>query len=267
MLEQICKQAIELVKETGTFIGNAAGKVTREQIEVKGKNSLVSFVDKEAEKMLVSGLSKILPDAVYITEEDTVENRDGEWQWIIDPLDGTTNFLHSIPIFSISIALRRKEEIVIGIVYDVVQKELFHAIIGQGAKLNDIPISVSSRNTEDALMATGFPYYNFIHLDKYIAVLKELMKRTRGLRRMGSAAIDLAYVAAGRFDVFFEYGLNPWDVAAGALLVKEAGGTVSDFSNGDKFLFTGQIVAGSDVSHKELIMLIKEHLGENISYL
>lgn len=266
MLENICKQAIESVKSTGEFIRKNIGKVTDEDVLIKGKNSLVSYVDKEAEKMLVKDLRKLLPQAVFFTEEETTINKQGEWQWIIDPLDGTTNFLFDVPIFSVSVALRHHEEVVIGIVYHIVNDEIFHAIKGKGAFLNNHPISVADRPPEEGLLATGFPYSDFTYMNEYLSVLRELMQRTRGLRRLGSAAIDLAYVAAGKFDVFFEYGLNAWDVAAGVLLVQEAGGIVSDFNKGDDFLFGKQIVAGSPSLYHELIDLIEEHLGTDIHF-
>ncbi len=263
MVEHIYKEAIDLVRSTGTFIVNNAGKIAPEQIEIKGKNSLVSYVDKEAEKMLVAGLSELLPSSVFITEEETTVNQDGEWQWIVDPLDGTTNFLYNIPIYSVSVALRHYDETVLGIVYHISADELFYARKGHGAFLNGEPISVSDKTTENALLATGFPYHDFDYLDEYIDVLKVLMQETRGLRRMGSAAIDLAYVAAGRFDIFFEYGLNPWDVAAGALIVREAGGIVSNFKAGPSYLFTQQIVAGNPAVHRDLIGLIEKYLGRD----
>lgn len=264
MIEEICKQAVEIVRTTGKFIESHAGKVTIENIELKGKNSLVSFVDKEAERMLVDGLASILPGSVFYTEEDTITNKDGEWQWVVDPLDGTTNFLHNIPAYSVSVALRHNQESIIGIVYYISVNEMFHAIKGKGAFLNGKAIRVSEKLTNKALLATGFPYYDFTYIDEYIDVLKLLMRETRGLRRMGSAAIDLAYVASGRFDIFFEYGLNPWDVAAGALIVKEAGGTVTDFSRGENYLFTKQIVAGNPIVHNDVIGLIEEHLGVDL---
>lgn len=262
MLEILCQQAIEIVKETGKFIASHHGKVSDTDIEVKSLNSLVSYVDKEAEEILVKGLRRILPDAVFLTEEETIENKSGDWQWIIDPLDGTTNFLHSVPVFSVSVALRHKNETLIGLVYDVMHDDLYYAIKEKGAFLNENRIHVSDRDTSDALLATGFPYYDFSLLDEYLLVLKELIQKTRGLRRLGSAALDLAYLASGKFDLFYEHGLNPWDVAAGALLVKEAGGIVSNFKNKPDYLFTRQIVAGTPKVHNDNIELIIQHLGK-----
>lgn len=267
MIERASRQAINTVRNAGKFIAEHAGKVKPRNIELKSMNSLVSYVDKEAEKILVEGLSEIIPESVFITEEDTIDNEDGEWQWIVDPLDGTTNFLHNIPIYSVSVALRHNQKTVCGIVYNVAADEMFYAIKDLGAFLNDNPIVVSTKDTEDSLLATGFPYSDFSKLDEYMDALESLMQQTRGLRRLGSAALDLAFVAAGRFDVFFEYGLNPWDVAAGAFLVKEASGVVTNFNNGEDYLFTRQIVAGNPTVHKDVMRNIKMHLGTDIQYI
>ena len=255
----ICHSGIDLVKETAAFIKNEIGKVTNEQIEDKERNSLVSYVDKTAESLLVNGLAKITPSAVFLTEEDTVENTEGDLRWIIDPLDGTTNFLHQIPVFSISIALEVKQELVIGIVYEINQSECFYAWKGGGAFLNGRPISTNQEpDLKNGLIATGWPFRSLEILSPYLEALKQFLMNSRGVRRLGSAAVDLAYVACGRFDAYFEHGLNAWDAAGGIVLVKEAGGTVSDFKNGNNCLFGQEIIATSNKTiHHQALEIIQ----------
>jgi myo-inositol-1(or 4)-monophosphatase len=203
----------------------------------------------------------MLPGSGFIAEEGTSTKKSDTYNWIIDPLDGTTNFSHGVPVFAVSIALMKRNELVLGVVYEINRDECFHAVKGQGAFLNHVSIKVSPVQTIDkALLATGFPYYNFDQMKQYLAILDEFMKGTHGLRRMGSAAVDLAYTACGRFEGFFEYNLQPWDVAAGALIVKEAGGLVTDFSGGNDFLFGRQIVAGNQVQ-PDILKMIKQHWG------
>lgn len=259
-LEQLCQQTCLLVESVANFIRGEVGKVTGEKIEVKSLNSLVSYVDKTAERMLVAGLSDLLPGSTFLTEEETVEQAAGEFQWIIDPLDGTTNFLHQLPCFAVSVALRQHEEIVLGIVYEVNRHECFSAWKDGGAWLNGQRIHASATpNLANSLVATGFPYRDFGTMHRYIAILQDLMKSTRGLRRYGAAAVDLAYVACGRFDSFFEYGLAAWDVAAGVLMVQEAGGRVSDFDGGDDYVFGGRLLAAAPGVFEEMLELIKRH--------
>ena len=208
-LEKLTIQTCEIVRKVAAFLLAEKGKVAAGQIEVKSKNSLVSYVDKNAEKQLVEGLQKLLPESVFLTEEETVQNQSGDYQWIIDPLDGTTNFLHDLPCFSISVALRFKNELVIGVVHEVNENETFYAYKNGGAYLNDTPIKVSPTTTlSETLIATGFPYYDYSKVKNYLTMLEYLMQKTRGIRRFGSAAVDLVYVACGRFDGFFEYSLN-----------------------------------------------------------
>jgi myo-inositol-1(or 4)-monophosphatase len=241
-----------LTTDVGAFIRKEFTKFTVESIKQKGLNDFVSYVDKEAEKQLVSGLKDILPESGFIAEEGTADNSNEEYLWIVDPLDGTTNFIHGVPIFSISVALMHKNELVLGIVYEINKEELFYAHKDGGAWLNNKPISVSPiQKLSESLLATGFPYHNFDRLDTFMQMLSHFMKHTHGLRRMGSAAVDLAYVACGRFEGFFEYNLNPWDVAGGAFIVQEAGGTVSEFNAGRNFLFGRSIIAAGAVN-KEL---------------
>lgn len=230
-------------------------KVGQQSVTDKSHNQLVSFVDQESEKKLVELFQQALPGSTVIGEESAASNRDlAEFTWIIDPLDGTTNFLHGLPVFSISIALLENGVPVAAIVDCPALKERFTAIKGMGAQLNGLPISVSENNKlSNSLLATGFPYHDFNEMNAYISVLKDFMQNTRGLRRMGSAAIDLAYTACGRFDAFFELHLSPWDIAAGILLVEEAGGMVTTFGEEKDVIFADDIVASSSSLYPEIM--------------
>jgi myo-inositol-1(or 4)-monophosphatase len=251
-LLEITNKVTILAKEVGEFIREERKTFSYSKVEIKGLNDLVSYVDKTSEQKLVEKLSLIFPEAGFIVEENT-KTGTKDYNWIVDPLDGTTNFIHGIPCYAISIALEYKGEIIIGVVYEVAQNECFYAYKDGGAFLNGNKISVSERNTlSDSLIATGFPIYNFSRLDSYINILTYLMKNTHGLRRIGAAAVDLCYLACGRVDAFFEYNLNAWDVAAGALIVKEAGGTVNDFVKSNNWLFGKEIVATN--SHLQITM-------------
>ncbi|MEN7547762.1 inositol monophosphatase family protein [Rapidithrix thailandica] len=256
-LKKTTQQVIQISKEVRKFIISEFNRFDADAVEYKGLNDLVSYVDKESEKQLVKGLGEILPEAGFIAEEGTGSRNASGYNWIIDPLDGTTNFIHGLPVFAISIALMSpEEEILIGVVHDVCQDHCYWAAKGEGAYRNDTVINVSSEaSLSKSLIATGFPYYAFEKMPLYIKVLEELMQKTHGLRRMGAAAIDLAFVACGRFESFFEYNLKPWDVAAGILLVKEAGGVVSDFKNGNNCIFGKEIIASGHV-HQDMQEII-----------
>ncbi len=258
-LSSIIEQVKPVVLEAGAFIKKEAGQVQHEQIEHKTLNNLVSYVDKTAEEMLVKGLRKIIPEAVFITEEETVIQEKGDWKWVVDPLDGTTNFLHGIPLFSVSIALMYQEEVQCGWVYDIMHDDLYTAYKNGGAFVNNIPIKVSSQNDfGQALLVTGFPYGHPDKMKKYVDVFYELMMNTRGVRRLGSAAIDLVYVACGKLDAFYEYGLSPWDVAGGSIILKEAGGYVSDFKGEENYIFGKEIIATNDKIQKNLMKIIED---------
>jgi myo-inositol-1(or 4)-monophosphatase len=245
-LEEITSKVANLARQTGEFVRKAAAEFNRESIEYKGLNDMVSYVDKETEERLVEGLRKILPEAGFIAEEGTGQKTDNqEFAWIIDPVDGTTNYMHGLPVFAISIALMQKDKIVSGVVYEINRDECFTAWLGGGAYLNEKTIKVSSaKYLKDSLIATGFPYYDFDKMENYLNILKELMQKSHGLRRLGAASVDLVYTACGRFEGFFEYNLKPWDVAAGILIVQEAGGKVTDFRGGDDFVFGRELIAG-----------------------
>ncbi|MCS4435555.1 inositol monophosphatase family protein [Aquiflexum gelatinilyticum] len=249
----ILQQTEIVAKEAGAFIRKERQSFDLNKVEQKGLNDLVSYVDKEAEKIIVDRLSRILPEADFITEEGTGSTDGKEYTWIIDPLDGTTNFIHGLPIFSVSIGLKFHDEIVLGVVYEINFDECFYAVKGKGAFCNGKPIHVSPAKTlGESLIGTGFPYSAFGQIDNYLSVLRLLMEKCHGLRRMGSAAVDLCYVACGRQDGFFEYDLKPYDVAAGIIIIQEAGGRVSDFEMGDDYLFGKKIVATNGLIHDEL---------------
>jgi myo-inositol-1(or 4)-monophosphatase len=216
------------------------------KVESKGLHDLVSYVDKESEQRIIAALQVLLPESGFIAEEGTNDKQGERFNWVIDPLDGTTNFVQGVPVYAVSIALLDDDELVVGVIYEVGRDECFYAWKDGGAFLNGEPIHVSKRgDIHDSLLATGFPYNDFSKLNEYLEFLKWTMKNARGVRRLGSAATDLAYVACGRFDAFWEYDLKPWDVAAGAIIVKEAGGKVTDFSGGHNYLFGREIVAGN----------------------
>lgn len=260
-LELLTNQTIDIVKEAAVFIQQEAALFSRDKIEYKDLNNLVSYVDKEAEKLLVAGLKEILPEASFITEEGTTgqEPDPTALNWIIDPLDGTTNFIHGIPVYCVSVGLARGKEPLIGVIHEPSLNEVFYGWQGGGAWCNGNRLRISNvQSLQESLIATGFPYYKFEKQKRYMALLELLMQKTHGIRRMGAAAVDLAYVAAGRFDGFYEYNLNSWDMAAGVLLIREAGGTVTDFNGGDDYLFGGDIVAGAG-GHAELVAIIREH--------
>lgn len=261
-LEHLTLLASQAVRETAAFIRNETGRVQSGQIEEKFLNGLVSYVDRHAEEMLVSRLSALLPGSGFLTEEETVEQQSAEFQWIIDPLDGTTNFLYGVPHFSVSVGLKAGDELVMGLVHHVPQDELFYAWQGGGAWCDGQPIRVSQRaEMRQALISTGFPYHNFSRADAWFGALRDFTAEGRGVRRFGSAALDLAWVAAGRFDIFFEYGLNAWDVAAGAVLVREAGGHVTDFSGGGDFIDKKEMLACNAGVAEQALGIVKGRFG------
>lgn len=260
-LKDIERNVIEVCGQVGEFIYTEGANFDRTRIEQKGGfNNLVSYVDQEAERRLVKVLREILPQAGFITEEGTVEqSKNNAYNWIIDPLDGTTNYLHGLPIYAISVGLTRGDKPILGVVYHVVRKECFHAIEDGNAYCNSKIIHVSTIPTlQESLLATGFPYYHFDKRDTYLDIIKEFLENTHGIRRLGSAAIDLAYVACGRIEGYFEYNLNAWDVAAGILIIQQAGGIVTDFKGGDDFLFGGELCAANSLMHAEMLELVKK---------
>jgi len=253
-LQHICLQVCEIAKKAGHFIKTERKNFKPEMVEIKALNSLVSYVDKESEKMIVEDLSILLPEAGFETEEETIDKKGERFKWIIDPLDGTTNFIHGIPTYAVSLALMDNDEIVVGVIYEVNMDECFYAWKNGGAYLNGEKISVSRVDKlNQSLLATGFPYYDYSRLDNYLNLFTDFMRSTLGVRRLGSAATDLAYVACGRFDAFYEYSLHSWDVAAGILLVQEAGGKVNDFRGGKNYIFGKELCASNGMVQQEML--------------
>jgi len=264
-LQEICTDIEKAVRETGAFILGESEKFDISRTESKGLNDFVSYVDRRSEKMLVDRLSRILPEAGFITEEGTSEKKGERYCWVIDPLDGTTNFLHGLHPYAISIGLMDKEEVLAGVVYEVAGNEIFKAWKNGGAWLNGTPISVSGTvKLAESLVATGFPYSDFDRLMPYINCLIHFLKHSHGVRRLGSASMDLAYVACGRFDVFYEYGLNLWDIAAGILLVREAGGNVCDFSGNTGNLTGEEIIAANNMVYPEVLEIVSKFMQNKI---
>ena len=257
-LDVLCENARAVVEKAVEFLRKERLAFRADAIEYKGFNDLVSYVDKGSEKILVEGLKALIPDSGFITEENTLTLHDRDWQWIIDPLDGTTNFVHGLPCYCVSVGLTYQNELVLGIIHEVNLNECFYGWKGGGAFLNGRTIEVSKeKELKKSLIATGFPYTNYERMTPYMEVFDFCMRNTQGLRRLGSAAVDLAYVACGRFEGFYEYGLNPWDISAGAFLVKEAGGKVSDFKGGEDFLFGKEIIANNSGTHQEFLQVVK----------
>jgi myo-inositol-1(or 4)-monophosphatase len=259
-LQEIATKVIDLSKHVGDFIRQERKKFNNDDVEYKGVNDMVSYVDKQAEIQIVAELQRILPEAGFITEEKTINKTGERYTWIIDPLDGTTNFIHGLPVFSVSIALQEYDELVLGVVYEINQDECFYAWKGAPAYLNGKEIKVSKApKIADTLLATGFPYYNFEQQQAYIGLFTELMRSCHGLRRLGSAAVDLAYTACGRFDGYYEYNLNSYDMAAGIVIVRQAGGDVTNFSGGKDLFNTREVLATNGKITTELLTMIKKH--------
>jgi len=253
------KHVMNVCHDVGEFIRIEGISFDRTRIlQKEGFNNLVSYVDKESEKKIVSALSQLIPGSGILGEEGASAETTNGYLWIIDPLDGTTNFTHGLPPFAISIGLTYLDKPVLGVVYEVTKKEMFHAVEGHPAYCNDQVIHASPVNSlNESLFATGFPYYDFPEMEAYLNIIRKFLKQSHGVRRLGSAATDLAYVAAGRFEGFFEYNLNPWDVAAGAFIVQQAGGMVTDFQGGNNFLYGRQICAAGKI-HAVMQSLIAE---------
>jgi myo-inositol-1(or 4)-monophosphatase len=254
--------AVRAARAAGDIIVRNMDRLDRLKVVTKQNNDFVSNVDHMAEQAIIDTIKHAYPDHGILAEESGSQDEKADYQWIIDPLDGTTNYLHGFPQFAVSIALQHKGRLEVGVIYDPVSQELFAASRGNGATLNDRKIRVSThKGLENALLSTGFPYYDQSYLDIYIETMKALMQKTAGVRRPGSAALDLAWVAAGRTEGFWEFNLKPWDIAAGALIVREAGGIVSDFSNGDAYLKTGDIIAAGPKVYPEMIKIIQQKVS------
>jgi myo-inositol-1(or 4)-monophosphatase len=249
---------VQAARKAGRSLARDFGEVEHLQVSIKGPANFVSAADHRAEQILFDELSRARPGYGFLMEErGYVEGPDRTHRWIIDPLDGTTNFLHSVPLFAISIALEREGELVAGVVYNPVSNELFTAERGKGAYCNDRRIRVAARaRLDESIVVTGIPHRGRPGHQQFLAELQAVMRETAGVRRTGSAAIDFAWVAAGRFDGYWERALNPWDIAAGIVLVREAGGFVTDCRGGQDMLSTGDLVAGNESVLRDLLKLL-----------
>jgi myo-inositol-1(or 4)-monophosphatase len=260
--EAITNKVIALTRDNGAWIKAQLSRVKASDIELKDEHNFVTYVDRQSEERLVEQLSKLIPGCGFIAEEGTYGHPGGDFRWVIDPLDGTTNFIHGVPLFAISIGLMEGEELVAGVVHEVNRAETFYSWKSGKAYLDGREIRVSQApDLASGLLVTGFPYARDHILDEYVELFKAFIKRSQDLRRLGSAATDLAYVAAGRFEGFYEYGLSPWDVAAGSFLVKQAGGKVTDFSGGADYVFGGTLVSSNSLVHQEMLEVIKEYFN------
>jgi myo-inositol-1(or 4)-monophosphatase len=252
-VQPILNIAIRAARSAGALIVRQMERVDSLNITAKGRNDFVTEVDHRAEQIIIDTVHKAYPDHGIVAEESG-EHGGGETVWIIDPLDGTTNFLHNFPHFSISIAVQHRSRTTHAVIFDPLRQELFTASRGEGAQLDNYRIRVSRKSDlGSALLGTGFPFRELSNLDMYISTLRALLPNCAGIRRAGSAALDLAYVAAGRLDGFWEFGLRRWDIAAGALLIQEAGGFVSDPTGGEDYLERGDIVAGNPKIAKRIL--------------
>ncbi|ADN76965.1 inositol monophosphatase [Ferrimonas balearica DSM 9799] len=258
--------AVRAARNAGNVIARAFEDLDKVEAEQKGLNDFVTNVDRDAERAIVATIQKAYPKHTIIGEEcGTITGEHDEFQWIIDPLDGTTNFMKGIPHFAVSIALQIKGKIEHGVIYDPIRNELFSASRGAGVQLNGYRIRVANkRDLKGTILGTGFPFKQRQHMEPYMAIFAELFNDVADMRRAGSAALDLAYVAAGRLDGFWEIGLKPWDIAAGELMVREAGGLVSDFVGGHGQLTSGNIVAGAPKVTASIVSKMRAHLTESL---
>jgi len=254
---------VKAARSASKIINRASHDLEHLKVTTKQQSDFVTEVDRAAEAAIIAVLREAYPDYGILAEESGGAAGQGvgcEYQWIIDPLDGTTNFIHGFPQYAISIALAHKGQVTQSLVYDVVRNEMFTASKGGGAFLNERRIRVSKcLKLEDALLGTGFPYRVFEHVNAYLGIFKELMQKTSGIRRPGAASLDLAYVACGRLDGFWEFGLAPWDMAGGALLISEAGGLIGDLSGNEDYLATGNVIAGTPKIFSQLLQVIDSH--------
>lgn len=257
--------AVKAARRAGQIINRAALELDNLQVARKGQSDYVTQVDRAAEDAIKEILQEAYPNHGILAEETGQTPGKSEFEWIIDPLDGTTNFIHGFPQYAISIALAQEGQVAHGVIYDPTRNELFTASKGRGAFLNDRRVRVSRADRlTDALIGTGFPYRVFDRVDAYMGAFRELTEKTAGMRRPGAASLDLAYVAAGRLDGFWEFGLAPWDMAAGTLMVLEAGGFVTDLGGDSDYLKTGDLVAGTPKVHTPLLQIVQKHLKQPV---
>ncbi len=263
-MQPMLNTAVRAARSAGDMILRSSDNIGRLQVDQKGKNDYASEVDRMAEREIISIIKAAYPDHAILAEESGM-HKGNDFVWVIDPLDGTTNFLHGFPQYAVSIALKHKGRLEVGVVYDPLRDELFTAKRGGGAMLNNRRLRVTSQTTlKGALIGTGFPFKTDLHMNAYLGMFRAIATDSAGIRRAGAAALDLAYLAAGRLDGFWEIGLMEWDMAAGILLVKEAGGVITDFSFNDNYLESGNVIAGSPKMHQILYQLIEPHVTENL---
>jgi len=255
--EALCNEVMAVVRTVGDYIREEAGHFDAGKIEIKGRHDLVSYVDRHAEELLVATLVKLLPEAGFITEEKTIQKEGPEFTWIIDPLDGTTNFIQGIPVYSVSVALMEHDKLVLGVVYELGRDELFYAWSGGPAFLNGTVIQVSrQKDLDNSVIATGFPYNDFKQLDAYMQLMKQVIVSCRGLRRLGSAAVDIAYVACGRYEAYYEYNINSYDIAGGMFVLQQAGGIVTSFTgeaSAPSIFKARQVLAANRFIHEKML--------------
>ncbi|MEM7281566.1 MAG: inositol monophosphatase family protein [Pseudomonadota bacterium] len=264
-MQPVLNIGIRAARKAGDLIFRYLNRLDSLKIASKQHNEFVTEVDQKAEQEIINTIQSSYPDHAFLGEESGASG-EGDQVWIIDPLDGTTNFIHGFPQFAVSLAFKIKDRLELAIVYDPLRQELFTACRGEGAQLDGKKIRVSNRSKlAGTLIGTGFPYRaNAEHVDEYFGMLKSVLKETAGVRRPGAAALDLAYVAAGRLDGFWEIGLQPWDMAGGALLIQEAGGIITGFLGKQDYMETGNVLAGTPKVHGHLMKLIKPHLGPGL---
>ena len=255
--------AVEAARSSAELLKTHFRNMESGQIQTKQRNDFVSFVDSQSEQIIRRAILEAFPDHQFVGEEQGLYGVPGEWKWIVDPLDGTSNFVHGIPQFAISIALLHNDEAVTAVVLDPIRDELYTAERGEGTRRNGTPVAVADdQPLSDILMGTGFPFRAQHLLDDYMATFREVFPMVAGVRRMGSAALDLAYVASGELGGFWEFVLAPWDIAAGALLIEEAGGVITDFLGEDNYLESGNVLTGAPDIHAELLEVIQTVLSE-----
>jgi len=251
--------AVKAARLAGKYLLDKLGTISRDDISLKQTSDFVTRVDRESEQIILNTIGDAFPDHRFLTEESIHDREAERYRRIIDPLDGTTNYIHRYPVFCLSIALEFKRELIVGVVYDPLRDDLFTAEKGRGAFHNGNRISVSSTvSLGECLITTGFPFRRKHMIDPYLALFKNIFLKISDLRRAGSAALDLAYLACGRCEAFFEIGLSPWDIAAGAVLIQEAGGVITDFEGGPDYLRSGNVVAGNPAVHKKLLREVKK---------
>jgi myo-inositol-1(or 4)-monophosphatase len=260
-MQAFLNTAVKAARKAGDIAARYANRIGDLEVRTKARNEFVTEVDHAAERAIIETIRERYPHHGFLAEESG-HHAGNEFVWIIDPLDGTTNFIHGLPVFSVSVALRVRDQIEVGVVYDPSRQELFTAMRGRGAQLDGRRVRVSGRaDLEGALIGTGFPYRsNTVWLPKYLPMLQAVMESTAGVRRPGSAALDLCYVASGRYDAFWEFGLSPWDIAAGLLMIREAGGLVMSLTGDADPLQSGNVIAGSPKVHEALLKLLTPHL-------